>query len=220
MLYNDRDVKIEDELRARAVEATRLEVFGDQARALDRWEKIGKEFKSKPEQRVWHLLAGKKMTRTRLQETVVRRTQEMVEEVLKKAEADFADALNQPTNKVLPRIARNLCRDIRDLYSSEVCAQDRGRPGESDARKIPTALGESPYSLHIQSNMSTHVNRPASQRAFTRARQLIPGGVNSPARAFGGVGGQPIFIARGEGALPLSTSTATATSTTSAPGGR
>lgn len=30
--------------------------------------------------------------------------------------------------------------------------------------------------------------------------QLMPGGVNSPARAFGGVGGQPIFFERGEGA--------------------
>src|SRR5262245_14766374 len=39
-----------------------------------------------------------------------------------------------------------------------------------------------------------------SEAAFQRACQLIPGGVNSPARAFGGVGDQPIFIARGEGA--------------------
>src|SRR6478736_6288496 len=39
-----------------------------------------------------------------------------------------------------------------------------------------------------------------SEAAFERARSLIPGGVNSPARAFGGVGGKPIFIARGEGA--------------------
>ncbi len=30
--------------------------------------------------------------------------------------------------------------------------------------------------------------------AFARARGLIPGGVNSPARAFGGVGGEPIFF--------------------------
>ncbi len=36
--------------------------------------------------------------------------------------------------------------------------------------------------------------------AHDRARLLIPGGVNSPARAFGGVGGKPITIARGEGA--------------------
>jgi glutamate-1-semialdehyde 2,1-aminomutase len=43
------------------------------------------------------------------------------------------------------------------------------------------------------------VSRPGSLAAFERARRLIPGGVNSPARAFGGVGGQPPFIARGEG---------------------
>src|SRR5438477_5443686 len=43
------------------------------------------------------------------------------------------------------------------------------------------------------------VSRPRSQEAFRRACELIPGGVNSPARAFGAVGGQPLFIARGEG---------------------
>src|SRR5271169_3950718 len=44
------------------------------------------------------------------------------------------------------------------------------------------------------------MQRSKSTTAFAKACQLIPGGVNSPARAFGGVGGQPIFIARGEGA--------------------
>lgn len=39
-----------------------------------------------------------------------------------------------------------------------------------------------------------------SQQAFARAKQLIPGGVNSPARAFGGVGGEPVFIDRAHGA--------------------
>ena len=41
--------------------------------------------------------------------------------------------------------------------------------------------------------------RTASRAAFERARSLIPGGVNSPARAFGGVGGEPIFFARADG---------------------
>jgi glutamate-1-semialdehyde 2,1-aminomutase len=41
--------------------------------------------------------------------------------------------------------------------------------------------------------------RNRSELAFLRACQLIPGGVNSPARAFGGVGGKPPFIERGEG---------------------
>lgn len=39
-----------------------------------------------------------------------------------------------------------------------------------------------------------------SHIAFDRAKQLMPGGVNSPARAFGGVGGEPIFFDRGQGA--------------------
>jgi len=44
------------------------------------------------------------------------------------------------------------------------------------------------------------MSRSKSQAAFARARQHIPGGVNSPARAFGAVGGEPVFFARGEGA--------------------
>jgi glutamate-1-semialdehyde 2,1-aminomutase len=43
--------------------------------------------------------------------------------------------------------------------------------------------------------------RARSRDAFARARRVIPGGVNSPARAFGAVGGEPPFIARGEGAF-------------------
>jgi glutamate-1-semialdehyde 2,1-aminomutase len=44
------------------------------------------------------------------------------------------------------------------------------------------------------------MSRTTSQQLFARARQVIPGGVNSPARAFGGVGGEPIFMRKGEGA--------------------
>ena len=39
-----------------------------------------------------------------------------------------------------------------------------------------------------------------SKALFDAARRVIPGGVNSPARAFGPVGGDPLFIVRGEGA--------------------
>ncbi|XOV85933.1 MAG: glutamate-1-semialdehyde 2,1-aminomutase [Pseudomonadota bacterium] len=39
-----------------------------------------------------------------------------------------------------------------------------------------------------------------SQQLFEQARQLMPGGVNSPVRAFGRVGGQPIFFRKGQGA--------------------
>src|SRR5580693_9868808 len=43
------------------------------------------------------------------------------------------------------------------------------------------------------------MNRSRSEELFARAQKLIPGGVNSPVRAFRGVGGTPPFIARGEG---------------------
>jgi len=39
-----------------------------------------------------------------------------------------------------------------------------------------------------------------SQQLFEHAQQIIPGGVNSPVRAFNGVGGTPLFINRAEGA--------------------
>ena len=48
---------------------------------------------------------------------------------------------------------------------------------------------------------------PSQPRSFERSRGLferacavIPGGVNSPVRAFKAVGGDPLFIERGEGA--------------------
>ncbi len=40
---------------------------------------------------------------------------------------------------------------------------------------------------------------PTSQALYKRAQQVIPGGVNSPVRAFRAVGGSPLFIERGEG---------------------
>ena len=38
-----------------------------------------------------------------------------------------------------------------------------------------------------------------SEQLFRRAQEVIPGGVNSPVRAFRAVGGQPLFIQRGNG---------------------
>jgi glutamate-1-semialdehyde 2,1-aminomutase len=42
--------------------------------------------------------------------------------------------------------------------------------------------------------------RSKSREIFRRAKQLIPGGVNSPSRAFGGVGGEPIVFRSAQGA--------------------
>jgi glutamate-1-semialdehyde 2,1-aminomutase len=44
------------------------------------------------------------------------------------------------------------------------------------------------------------VDRRRSEEWFARARRVIPGGVNSPVRSFGSVGGHPYFVTRGRGA--------------------
>jgi glutamate-1-semialdehyde 2,1-aminomutase len=44
------------------------------------------------------------------------------------------------------------------------------------------------------------MNRSRSEELFARAQKSIPGGVNSPVRAFRGVGGSPPFVVRGQGA--------------------
>jgi glutamate-1-semialdehyde 2,1-aminomutase len=44
-----------------------------------------------------------------------------------------------------------------------------------------------------------------AESLFDRALARIPGGVSSPVRAFGAVGGEPFFVARGEGAYLIDT---------------
>ena len=47
---------------------------------------------------------------------------------------------------------------------------------------------------------------PHSHELFTQAQKHIPGGVNSPVRAFKGVGGEPVFFKRASGAYAWSES--------------
>ncbi len=44
------------------------------------------------------------------------------------------------------------------------------------------------------------MTRETSERLFAEALDLMPGGVSSPVRAFRAVGGDPVFVERGEGA--------------------
>ena len=43
------------------------------------------------------------------------------------------------------------------------------------------------------------MNQQTSTKLFARAKELIPGGVNSPVRAFKSVGRDPIFISKAAG---------------------
>ncbi len=53
--------------------------------------------------------------------------------------------------------------------------------------------------LTQMTSIKKHLDR--SQELFTRACELMPGGVNSPVRAFRGVGGTPLFIKSARGPL-------------------
>ena len=44
------------------------------------------------------------------------------------------------------------------------------------------------------------ISREKSAQLFEEAKGYFPGGVNSPVRAFTGVGGTPLFIERADGA--------------------
>ena len=57
-----------------------------------------------------------------------------------------------------------------------------------------------PFVCETTAVMPDTSSRPRSKAEFQRALESIPGGVNSPARAFGAVGGVPAFIAKGQGA--------------------
>ncbi len=52
---------------------------------------------------------------------------------------------------------------------------------------------------HLHEKDSKEFSRYQSAALFSRAQEVIPGGVNSPVRAFRAVGGVPAFIRRGEG---------------------
>ncbi|HEX8199562.1 MAG TPA: glutamate-1-semialdehyde 2,1-aminomutase, partial [Isosphaeraceae bacterium] len=53
--------------------------------------------------------------------------------------------------------------------------------------------------MQIPARTVPEYSLPRSRAAFARACRVIPGGVNSPARAFGAVGGEPPFIAHAAG---------------------
>ena len=48
--------------------------------------------------------------------------------------------------------------------------------------------------------MQSKPQQTQSEKLFSKALELMPGGVNSPVRAFRGVGGTPLFIKQASGA--------------------
>src|SRR5579864_6880434 len=58
-----------------------------------------------------------------------------------------------------------------------------------------------PFTCRIKVFRTTPILVTRNEQLFERAQRTIPGGVNSPVRAFRAVGGTPPFIARAQGAF-------------------
>src|SRR5690606_1351022 len=56
-----------------------------------------------------------------------------------------------------------------------------------------------PRRFRVTASIPSQFQQQRSMAAFDRASKLMPGGVNSPARAFGAVGGKPLFIDHAQG---------------------
>src|SRR6185369_2202474 len=62
--------------------------------------------------------------------------------------------------------------------------------------------GDDPDLLRARGRAGAAMKRPVnSRKLFARASQILPGGVDSPVRAFSPVGGAPLFIRRASGAI-------------------
>jgi len=119
VFYRDRDTSGEDEYATRVIEAYRFESVGDQSRARDRWERLFRDVKSKPDKRVWYLLAGKRLRELDARSPSADERKKLIEAKLKSAEMMFANAPGSPDAVIITRNARFICRDIRDLYGSD-----------------------------------------------------------------------------------------------------
>ena len=53
--------------------------------------------------------------------------------------------------------------------------------------------------MSSQSSVGSELTLSRSHTLFQEAQNLLPGGVNSPVRAFRGVGGEPVFIESASG---------------------
>ena len=69
----------------------------------------------------------------------------------------------------------------------------------SSCPRLPDS-GSSPGNPTVKASSSILVTDSSSAALFARALQLIPGGVNSPVRAFRSVGGAPFFVKSAQGA--------------------
>ena len=188
-----------DQLMRDCLLAKRYQQFGDLARAKENWDRVRSDENLRdPATRYWAVFAASQ-TRA-LKEQEVPSGEKAGEARLKLLERQFAiaNAVSPAADPDDLKRAVSICRDLIALYGKD--EDPRVQEYVEKARHKLTASVRNNLAIPPEQAMGpSSIPRPRSTAAFERARRLIPGGVNSPARAFGAVGGQPPFIARGEG---------------------
>ena len=97
-------------------------------------------------------------------------------------------------------------RRVRDGEGGRPARLDRRRRGRAraPARDQARRRRHDPHVLRARVRRSP-VSESTITNWFARAQARIPGGVNSPVRAFGSVGGDPFFVARAHGSRIVDT---------------
>ena len=92
--------------------------------------------------------------------------------------------------------SEGLVRALEGYFATMTTDTDESTLDERDTAGAP------PDTQNLEQTPGMHGTQriAVSQRLFAEAREYIPGGVDSPVRAFKAVGGTPRFIERGEGA--------------------
>jgi hypothetical protein len=115
---NETTVRVDDELLARAALAERYRGLGDEDRARDRWERMARDLKDKPESRGWYLLASQRTRDLPARRLSPEDRRRFIVEKLNRAEAELAKATDN-NDRVGVRDARQLGREIADLYAGD-----------------------------------------------------------------------------------------------------
>jgi hypothetical protein len=139
--FKDADLKVDGELESRAADALRLEQFGDYSRSRERWEKIFSDTKEEPAQRLWFLLAGKKMSSLDAKTPSSEERKELLRKKLAEADKMFkfstSDEGTRDERRLSARKGRGICREIRDIYAESEPVKEQVQRAKQLLEKYP-----------------------------------------------------------------------------------
>ena len=146
-----------------------------------------------------------------------------VEEALREVETDLAEGADiimvKPAMTYLDVIAKVKMRFNQPMACRQRLSRAKRRVRERLARRAAGDDGnadrdparrrayhrqyarDASRRSHAATSPSWIVKSPSQPELFEQARQILPGGVDSPVRAFQSVGGIPLFIKRASGAI-------------------